>query len=396
MSFNIALSSLQAVTEQLGTISNNIANAGTTGFKSSRTNFGSLYAESQALGVEVIGQTQSISQNGTLTTTGRTLDVAIAGGGFLTMRTNTGEQVYSRAGVLNTDVNNYLVNASGFRLQGYPIDANGNLLTGALGDLQLQNGNQPAKATDALAFVANLDANEAVPAVGPFDASNAETYNSTYTTRVYDSLGIEHALTQYFVKTGSNTWNSHYFMDGAALAGLPQPITFSTAGAISAPVGPVTVSFVPAGADAMAIAVDYTGSTQFGSDFLVTRNAATGYTAGERTGLAIEGNGQIYATYSNGQRMLQGQMVLANFVDLQGLRNVGGTAWAETKDSGAALVGVPGTGQNGSIIAGTLESSNVDLTQQLVGLMEAQRNFQATTRVLTTGKELNQVLFNAI
>lgn len=395
MSFNIALSSLQAVTEQLGTISNNIANAATTGFKSSRTNFGALYAESQAIGVEVIGQTQSMTQNGTLSTTGRTLDVAIAGGGFLIMRSGNGEQVFTRAGVLNTDVNNYLVNASGFRVQGYPVDADGNLQTGALGDIQLRNGNLAAKATDSLAFVANLDANEAVPAVVPFDAADAESYNSTYTTRVYDSLGIEHTLTQYFVKTADNQWDAHYYVDGAAL-GATQAIEFSTGGVLTAPVGPVTVNFTPTGADPMAVALDYTGSTQFGSNFLVTRNAATGYTAGERTGLAIESNGQIYATYSNGQRMLQGQLVLANFVNLQGLSNAGGTAWTETEESGAALVGVPGTGQNGSISSGTLESSNVDLTQQLVGLMEAQRNYQATTRVLSTGKELNQVLFNAI
>ncbi|MDD0842015.1 flagellar hook protein FlgE [Pseudomonas sp. Gutcm_11s] len=395
MSFNIALTGLNAVNEQLDTISHNIANVGTTGFKSSRTEFGSVYADSQAMGVEVIGTTQSISQGGSLVSTGRGLDLAISGGGFFVTKSTNGDISYTRAGVFGTDNANFITNNLGQKVQGYPVDANGNLLVGAMGDLQLQSANLPAKATDTLAFVANLDANEAVPTVAPFDPANADTFNSTYTTKVYDSLGKEHTLTQYFVKTGANTWNAHYYADGAAVGG-PQALTFTTAGTLATPVGTVNVGFTAPGADPVAIAVDYSGSSQYGSDFVVTTNRATGYAAGEQTGIAVEKDGRVYANYSNGQRMLQGQVVLATFANPNGLNNESGTAWSETAESGQPLLGIPGVGQLGVLAAGALESSNVDLTQQLVGLMEGQRNYQANTKVLSTDKELTQVLFGAI
>ncbi len=395
MSFNIALTGLSAVNEQLDTISNNIANVGTTGFKSSRTEFGSIYADSQAMGVEVLGQTQSISKGGSLVTTGRDLDLAISGGGFFVTKASTGNLNYTRAGVFGTDKNNFVTNAGGQRLQGYPIDANGNLLTGTMSDLQLQNANLPAKATDSLAFVMNLDANETVPTVAPFNPADANTFNSTYTTKVFDSQGKEHTLTQYFVKTGANTWNAHYYADGAAV-GAPQALTFNTSGQLTAPATPVTVTFSPAGVDPVAVAVDYNRSTQTGSNFVVTTNRASGYASGEQIGIAVEKDGKVYANYSNGERMLQGQVALANFANLGGLQNESGTNWSETSESGAPIIGVPGIGIFGELRTGALENSNVDLTQQLVGLMESQRNYQANTKVLSTDKELTQVLFGAI
>tara|TARA_R110000868_G_scaffold122160_2_gene323791 strand:- start:10217 stop:11407 length:1191 start_codon:yes stop_codon:yes gene_type:complete len=396
MSFNIALTGLSAVTEQLNTISNNIANVGTTGFKSSRTEFGSVYADSQAMGVEVLGLTQSITQGGSLVSTGRSLDLAISGGGFFVTRNATGDLSYTRAGVFGADKDNIIVNAAGQRLQGYPVDAAGNLQVGNVGDLQLQSANLPAKASDTLSFVMNLDSNEAVPAVAVFDPADANSFNSTYTTKVFDSQGREHTLTQYFVKTADNNWDAHYYSDGVAV-GAAQGLTFGTNGALAMPIGPVTLNYgLGAGVDPMSIALDYSGSSQYGSDFVVTTNRASGYSAGEQTGLAVEKDGMVYANYSNGQRMLQGQVALASFVNAGGLKNENGTAWSETSESGAALIGAPGVGALGVLSAGALENSNVDLTQQLVGLMEGQRNYQANTKVLSTNKELTQVLFSAI
>jgi len=395
MSFNIALTGLSAVNEQLNTIGNNIANSGTVGFKSSRTNFGSLYAESQAMGVEVTGTSQSISQGGALTTTNRNLDLAISGGGFFVTRASNGDVAYTRAGVFGTDKDSYLTNSLGQRLQGYPADATGNLQTGVVSDLQMKAGGLPAKATDALSFVANLDANQDVPAVA-FDPQVADSYNSTYTTKVFDSQGKEHTLTQYFAKTADNSWNAHYYVDGAAVAG-PQALTFDGAGTLAAPIGKVAINAALAGGvDPLAIQLDYSGTSQYGSEFSVTSNRATGYSAGEQTGMSVEKDGKVYATYSNGERLLQGQVVLATFANAEGLKNISGTAWTETAASGAAMLGAPGVGQYGNLASGALESSNVDLTQQLVGLMEGQRNYQANTKVISTNKELTQVLFNAL
>ncbi|MFG3452034.1 flagellar hook protein FlgE [Stutzerimonas stutzeri] len=395
MSFNIALTGLSAVNEQLNTIGNNIANSGTVGFKSSRTNFGSLYAESQAMGVEVTGTSQSISQGGALTTTNRNLDLAISGGGFFVTRASNGDVAYTRAGVFGTDKDSYLTNSLGQRLQGYPADATGNLQTGVVGDLQMKAGGLPAKATDALSFVANLDANQEVPAVA-FDPLVADSYNSTYTTKLYDSQGKEHTLTQYFAKTADNSWNAHYYVDGAAVAG-PQALTFDGAGNLAAPINKVPLNAtLTGGVNALNIQLDYSGTSQYGSEFSVTSNRATGYSAGEQTGMSVEKDGKVYASYSNGERLLQGQVVLANFVNAEGLKNISGTAWTETAASGAAMLGAPGVGQYGNLASGALESSNVDLTQQLVGLMEGQRNYQANTQVISTNKELTQVLFNAL
>lgn len=175
-----------------------------------------------------------------------------------------------------------------------------------------------------------------------------------------------------------------------------QALTFGTNGSLATPAGPVNVGFALPGVDPMAIAIDYSNSSQYGSDFVVTTNRASGYAAGEQTGLSVEKDGMVYANYSNGQRMLQGQVALATFANAGGLKNISGTAWVETAESGAALIGVPGVGPFGALVAGSLENSNVDLTQQLVGLMEGQRNYQANTKVLTTNKELTQVLFGAI
>lgn len=395
MSFNIALTGLNAVSNQLNTISNNIANAGTVGFKSSRTEFGSLYSGTQAMGVGVLGQTQSMSLGGSHFGTGNNLNLAISEGGFFVTRTSSGDINYTRAGAFGKDRENYLVDASGQYLQGYPVDAAGNLQVGTVSDLRLQNGNLPAKATGTIDFATNLDASKPAVTVTPFDPANLNTYTDTQTTPVYDSQGKQHSLTQYFVKTGDNTWAAYYAVDNTQVAG-PVAMTFDTRGQLVTPLAPVNVGFPLPGVDAMSINVDYTGSTQSASAFVVTRNNPNGYAAGENTGVTIEKDGKVFATYSNGERMLQGQVVLAGFANLNGLKNENATHWSATGESGNPLIGTPGSGLFGDLTAGALENSNVDMTQQLVGLMEGQRNYQANSKVLSTNKELTQVLFNSI
>ncbi|WPP00075.1 flagellar hook protein FlgE [Pseudomonas sp. HR96] len=395
MSFNIATSGLNSVTEQLNAISHNIANVGTTGFKSSRVEFGSLYADGQAMGVGVISMTQSVGQNGALVNTGRDLDMGISGGGFFITRGTNGDTSYTRNGVFGTDKDNFVVDANGQNLMGYPVDAAGNLLVGTLRELQILSGNIPARATDTLDFTLNLNAGEKVPTVTPFDPDNADSYNFTYTTKVFDSQGKEHTVTQYFAKTADNRWQAHYYNQGQSVGG-PQLLEFSPGGGLTAPTGTVDISFTLPGVNPMNIAIDYTGTTQYGSDFVVTTNKASGYAAGEQTGLAVEKDGKVYAKYSNGERLLQGQVVMASFANAGGLKNENGTRWSATGESGAPLLGTPGSGPLGSLSAGTLEASNVDLTQQLVGLMEGQRNYQANSKVLTTSKELTQILFGSI
>ncbi|EFC55228.1 TPA: flagellar hook protein FlgE [Enterobacter cancerogenus] len=395
MSFDIAISGLNAINEQLGAISNNIANSGTVGFKSGRAEFASLYAEGQPLGVGVTNVAQSISKNGTVFASASSLDLAINGQGFFVMRDSSGTTAYTRAGYMQTDSNGNLVNNQGMYLQGYPVDANGVIQTGTVGNLTISSGSLPAKATSSLDFTANLNANEEKPKTATFDPTDETSYNHTYATQVYDSLGREHTLKQYFVKTDDNTWQVHYYMDDKSM-GDAKDMTFNEQGILLKPNGAVNLTAAIPGADSISLDLNYNGTTQFGSDFSVSKNNGNGYASGERTGQTIDKDGSVYATFSNGERLLQGQVVLANFSNPNGLSSQNGTTWTQTASSGAPLLGTPGTGLLGALTSNTLEGSNVNLTDELVGLMTAQRNYQANTKVISTNDSMMTALFQAV
>ncbi|MGB7800222.1 flagellar hook protein FlgE [Buttiauxella sp.] len=398
MSFSIATSGLNAISQQLGAISNNIANTGTVGYKSGRAEFAALYAQSQPLGVGVTGVTQSITRGGNIISSSNSLDLAISGNGFFVVRDTSGTTSYTRAGYFGTDKDGNLVNNLGMNMQGYPVDANGNLQVGTVSNLSIKSGSIPAKATSGVGFTANFDANAKAPGK-TFDPTDDTSYNNTYTTQVFDSLGREHTLTQYFVKsdTVDNQWKVHYYMDGSSIG--QNDINFGTNGNMANFANGTTstdLAFTPTGADAIAIKLNYAGTTQYGSDFSVSRNQGDGYASGERTGQQVDEKGNVYATFSNGERMLQGQLIIANFANPNGLQSQDGTTWAQTGTSGAPLIGAPGSGLLGYIKSNALEESNVDLTSELVGLMSAQRNYQANTKVISTNDNMMNALMQAV
>lgn len=397
MSFSIATSGLNAITQQLGAISNNIANSGTVGFKSGRAEFSALYAQSQPLGVGVTGVTQSITRGGNIVASSSALDLAISGNGFFVVRDSTGTTSYTRAGYFGTDKDGNLVNNLGMNLQGYPVDGQGNLQVGTVGNLSIKSGSIPAKATGNIGFVANFDANAKTPLTTPFSPADETSYNNTYTTQVFDSLGREHSLTQYFVKTSDNNWTVHYRMDGQDIVQPNQMnVVFDTNGTLLQPNGAQALTVPVNGANGLSMDINYAGATQYGSDFSVSRNQGDGYASGERTGQQVDEKGNVYATFSNGERMLQGQLILANFANPNGLQSQDGTTWAQTGASGTPLVGAPGSGLLGFIKSSALEESNVDLTAELVGLMTAQRNYQANTKVISTNDQMMNALMQAV
>ncbi|EPS8492694.1 flagellar hook protein FlgE [Yersinia enterocolitica] len=409
MSFSIANTGLSAVTEQLNTISNNIANSGTKGFKSGRTEFASMYAQSQPLGVAVSGVSQSISKNGSLDKTGINTDLAIAGSGFFVVKDSAGDTAYTRAGMFSTDNNGNLISSSGMKLQGYPADAAGNLQTGVVTDLQINNAGLAAKATGKITLAANLQASSKKPTVATFSPTNKDSYNFMEQTTVYDSLGNKHSLVHYFTKKAStpastststpaaSNWKVNYVLDGKKLP-TKHDLTFDTSGKLTntTTLAPLAGKFSQSDVAGYNIAVDYTGTTQFDGSFATASKKSDGYTAGIKNGERIEGDGSVYATFSNGERMLQGKLVLANFANPNGLATQNGTTWSETGKSGAALLGVPGSGLLGNIETGALESSNVDLTAELVGLMTAQRNYQANTKIISTNDSMMNALFQVL
>jgi flagellar hook protein FlgE len=394
MSFDIALSGIKAINEQLDTVSNNIANSGTYGFKSSRANFSSLYAGTQANGVEVGSTTQNIETGGTMQTTGRALDAAIAGRGFFVSRDQTGVMSYTRVGIFNVNKDGNLVDGVGRNVQGYG-PTNGGAL-GVMGDIKVPTGQIPAVASTKLDYVGNLSADWKAPTAA-FNATDSTTYNMVKQSVLFDSLGSQHTVTQYFVKTGASTVAVHYAFDGLAPAATTQTLTFDAQGRLPAVPPSPSLTLTPTnGAAALTFSIDYTGTTQFAGEASTSTNNADGYAAGTFVGVELAADGSVVAKYSNEQQQVIGTVALATFANEGALTAISGTSWSANRDSGAALYGTPATGLNGKLSTGTLEGSNVDITSELVGLMTSQRNYQANSKVITAENAMMQALMQAM
>ncbi|GJA17192.1 lateral flagellar hook protein FlgEL [Aeromonas caviae] len=396
MSFSIGLSGLRAVNQELSVISNNVANASTAGFKSSRAEFAAIYGGGQAGGVEMNNVSQNFDRNGDVTRTGRGLDLAISGNGFFVLKDGNGQTSYTRAGMFQRDASNYLTTASGTRLQGYTTNEAGELQSGVVGDIQVKTGNLPAKPSDTLEFVANLKADASIidQAVHPFDPAKSDSFSYSQSSKVYDSLGVEHTLTQYFVKTGENTWQVNYAFNGTQ-TGAPVTMEFNTNGTLKSPTTAPVLNLAPAGAEPITLTADLARVSQYASDFNATRNQSNGYTAGDLSGVRVDADGGVYATFTNGQSLLQGQVVMANFANPQGLLQANNTTWQQSFSSGQPVLGAPGSGTLGGLTAGAYEASNVDLTGELVSLMTSQRNYQANAKTISSADKMTQVLFNS-
>jgi flagellar hook protein FlgE len=393
MSFDIALSGIQAINEQLNTVSNNIANAATYGFKGSRANFSSVMAGSRPNGVEIGSVTQNISQNGSTQTTGRGLDAAIDGRGFFFSVNNQGTTQYSRVGIFSTDATGVLIDSNGNKVQGYGPSKNGTL--GAMGDVQIPTGQIPAVATTNIAYTGNLSADWTVPTVA-FDPAKNTSYNMVKQSIVYDSLGTQHTLSQYFVKKDANTVNAFYSLDGATPGTTPAVLTFDATGALKTTTGNSVAITAAGGAAAGNVAIDYTGTTRFAGEATTTTNRSDGYASGSFVGVEMAQDGSLVAKYSNDQSQVVGTVAVATFANEGALSSISDTSWVANSASGAALYSSPGVGLAGKLATGALEGSNVDITSELVGLMTSQRNYQANSKVLTTENQMMQALMQAL
>jgi flagellar hook protein FlgE len=233
--------------------------------------------------------------------------------------------------------------------------------------------------------------------VAPFDPTNTQTYNQSTSTSVYDSLGNQYPATFYFTQTAiPNTWDVNMTVNGTQVGGT-QALTFSNTGSVTAPVGGALAfnGFTPpGGAQGMNMSFDFSSSTQYGSQFGVTAITQNGFTTGQLSTVSIDTTGIVSAVYTNGRTTELGQVALANFPNPQGLKQLGNTNWSQTFSSGTVVQGAAGTAGFGTIQSGALESSNVDLTTQLVNMITAQRAFQANAQVITTANQLSQTVIN--
>lgn len=397
MSFNIALSGIQAINEQLEAVSNNIANAGTYGFKASRANFASVYAGSQANGVEVSSLTQNIGQNGSLQTTGRGMDAAIQGRGFFAVRDAQGVINYTRVGIFAADKEGYLVDANNKKVQGYGPAVAG--VIGVMGDIKVPTGQIPAVESTKVTYVGNLSSDWTVPAVTPFDATNPNTYNMVKQSVLYDSLGAQHTVSQYFIKSAApaNTVSVRYAFDGNAPVGPAGTLTFTSNGQLPAGTNSPALTLTPTnGADPITFTIGYDGTTQFSGEATTTTNRSDGYSSGVFVGVELAEDGSVVAKYSNEQQQIVGTVAIATFPDEGSLTSVSDTSWVANHASGTPLYSTPGVGLAGKLAKGTLEGSNVDITSELVGLMTSQRNYQANSKVITAENQMMQALMQAL
>jgi flagellar hook protein FlgE len=407
MSFQQGLSGLDAASKQLEVIGNNVSNANTVGFKESRAEFSDVFANSLSgggasqigIGTKVANVAQQFTQ-GNITNTNNSLDIAINGGGFFRM-SNNGAVTYSRNGQFQMDKSGFIVDASGKRLTGYTADASGVLSTGAPTELNINTSDLQPSATAKVVGLVNLDSRSPALTAAGFDPTDPTTYTNSTAVTVFDSLGNSHTLQSFFVKTAPSTWDVFTAADGVSTTTLPTPsatLTFTGSGitptVTPSNAAPVSFAVTTGATTPVPLTIDYSGSTQFGSNFSVNSLSQDGYTSGRLSGFNTGSDGTILGRYTNGQSKTLGQVVLASFVNPNGLQTLGGNAWAESATSGTALVGTPNTGSLGVLQSSATEDSNVDLTAELVNMITAQRVYQANAQTIKTQDQVLQTLVN--
>jgi flagellar hook protein FlgE len=411
-----AASGLSASSDQLSVVGDNIANSGTVGFKASRIVFADAMTQSLIGGTGEMGlgtrtlAVQKMMAQGAFTTTNQDTDVAIQGTGMFVLKGNYAGSTgtfYSRAGQFTTDKDGYLVSLQGLRLQGMQASG-GELQSGVLGDLQVGNATAPAKPTDNITVRGNLDA-QATPTQGIWDAANAKgTSNFSTSMVVYDSLGKPVQMDIYFCMDTVGNWNYHAITDGGNLtggtAGTAQEVgsgvlAFDTEGRLISNT-PNPSDFQPLNANQnQPLTFDFgvgtaeggtglDGLTQYAADSAMSFVTQAGFASGSLSRLAITSDGKITGGFTNGQSRVLGQIVLCNFKAVDQLGRVGGSLYSETSASGPGTVGAPATADRGSLTAGSLEQSTVDIAGEFISMIAAQRSFEANSKTLTTADSL--------
>ncbi|WP_106638996.1 flagellar hook protein FlgE [Allosphingosinicella vermicomposti] len=427
MSFYTSLSGLKGAQTDLATTSNNVANVNSYGFKKSLTLFGDIASASRTTpgnGTRLKAIEQQFMQGG-FEATARELDIAITGNGFLVTRNSLtgGPTLFTRNGHLSLDKNNYLMDAAGGYVQVMPVDPEGNVTsTGleAITALQIPAQSGVPQATSNIDLTINLPSSADLPSDRPvynaanpyaFDRLDPNSYNHTVQTTVFDSAGRSIPATIYFVRTASidggdptNGWEARMFVGSepvtadAAAASQPAPLvmTFDAAGVMTAPAGAFTFAdVIPAGsAEPLSLTLDFGSTAQGAGAFRLANIDQDGAAAGKLDDISIGADGLVTASYSNGDTRALGKLAIANFANPVGLKQRGDAHWSVTGDSGDAQIGEAGTEGFGGVQSGGLERANVDITDELVALISAQRNFQANAKAIETSNNMTQAIVN--
>jgi len=405
--FSIALSALQGNSTAIDVVGNNLANLNTTGYKDTNVDFETLMAQNLGvgqnsaqvgMGVSSVGTATDYSQ-GTITSTGGPMDAAIQGDGFFVVQNAAGQTLYTRDGSFQVNAAGNVVTATGENVQGWPavngvVNANG-----AVGNLTVPLGTTvPAVATANMGVTVNLNAQSAVGA----------TFSAP--VQVYDSLGTAHTLSVNFTETAANAWSYTVTIPAADLAtgGTPQvgsgTLAFNSSGVLTSPTTAQTVAItgLADGAAAMNINWNLNNSagtptiTQYAEASGVGGTTQDGAAAGQITDVSLENGGLLVANYSNGQQTTVGQLALASIPNPESLTSVGDNCLQASASTGAISVGAANSAGRGQVVAGSLESSTVDMATEFTKLLTYERGYQAASRVITTSDQLLQDTMNLV
>lgn len=426
MSFYTSLSGLQAAQTDMSTISHNLSNVSTNGFKKSRTEFADVIASSVSLdpnqmvgsGTTVKAIRQQFGQGGTQQSTS-SLDIAISGDGFFAVKPGleAAGVNFTRNGSFLVDSDRYVTDSQGSYLQVYPVDGSGAVIATGLGstvNLRLPQTSGVPEATENVTLSLNLSAYSSVPSEATrftdetpyaFDRFDPGTYNNSTQTTIYDASGNPLTMTSYFVRETTDvpsTWSVYSFVGDKQLGvdgadAQPITLTFDANGALATPTAATQFAPFTVGTSTsqQSIALDFgSATTQLGAPFSILSRSQDGKAVGQLDGVNVGEDGIVRASFSNGDNLALGKIALANFSNPSGLRQLGNSTWAATGVSGEPRLGEPGQNGFGGLMSGAIERSNVDITEELVGLIAAQRNFQANAKALDTASQISQTIFN--
>ncbi len=408
-SFFTPLSGLNANSAAIDIVGNNLANMNTTGFKASSASFRDLVGDAMAApgaingqGVDGARSDRRFSQ-GALQSTSGSLDAAISGDGFFLLRSREGQPLLTRAGDFHVDANGNLLNSTGINVQGWNLTNGVVNTTGAVSNITLPAiGVGAPLATTSLSISANLDSNAPATAASSFSTP----------VQIVDSLGAAHTLTVTFTKTGSNAWSYDVTIPGedvGGTAGTPSNVAtgtlaFDAQGKLTTPAAPGTVALAVStlanGAAPLAInwSLYDTGGqsqlTQFNSPSATAAVNQDGEASAQLVKMAIADGGVIVAQYSNGQERAVAQLATATVRNPTSLGAAGGNTYRLSSESSALAIGTAGTGGRGRVVAGSLESSTVDIAKEFTNLIVYQRGYQANSKVISTLDELSQEVIN--
>lgn len=418
-SFNISVSGMNAVGQGMGVIGDNIANAGTTGFKASRAEFQDVLAKSlkgidggDQFGAGVkLAHIKPLMSQGDVTRTDSITDLAINGDGFFRVEAPFGPG-FTRDGSMHFNKEGELVNSDEYKVLGFTVDPEGRV-TNKLSPIKLGNTTIPAKATEDVGVNMNLDSRAEVK---QFDITNPDkTSNFSHSTTVYDNVGTARLVTIYYNKQADNNWTYRALVDGADAQGGEQgkfvemasgTLRFNPKGQLQEEVeGSNSFNFNKGAAPDQKIRFDFgksiveggdglDASTQYGSQSSVARHTQNGSSAATLASLSFNDKGILTAVYDNGIARDISQIAVGKFENNEALFKVGKNLFKESRQSGQAAMGKPGEAGRGEVLSKSIELSNVDIANEFVNLMTASRNFQANAKTLTTADQMLQEVLN--